>query len=56
LKKAIRDLKKQMRKVTHKATKTKTIIEGNRGFLIKDGKPTSIAKIKIEVIPVPQSK
>lgn len=39
LKKAIRELKKEMR------------IKGNRGFLLKDGKLTSNANIKIEVIP-----
>jgi len=39
LKKAIKELKKQVE------------IEGNRGFLIKDGQLTSAAKIKIEVSP-----
>ena len=41
LKKAIRELKRQAQ------------IEGNQGFLIKDGKVTSTAKIRIEVSPAP---
>ncbi|MEI6631937.1 MAG: hypothetical protein WCL25_04925 [bacterium] len=40
LKKAIRELKRERR------------VKGNRGLLLKDGKPTSNANIKIEVIPV----
>ncbi len=56
LKKRIRELKRQMRRVTAHKPKARKIIEGNRGFLIKNGKPTYPAKIKIEVIPVPQDK
>ena len=41
LKKAIRELKRQAQK------------EGNQGFLIRDGKLTSPAKVKIEVSPAP---
>ncbi|MCX5702902.1 MAG: hypothetical protein NT066_00150 [Candidatus Omnitrophica bacterium] len=54
LKDAIRELKKQARKVVSIVIRHKPerIIEGNRGFLIKDGKYTSPAKVKIEVIPV----
>ncbi|MBU3958830.1 MAG: hypothetical protein KKE91_03105 [Candidatus Omnitrophica bacterium] len=56
LKKAIKELKRQMRKVGReikKRTKAKEILEGNRGFLIKDGKPTYPTKVKIEVTPLP---
>ena len=58
LKKAIRELKKQARRVVGAiiAQKPKhpdeNIVEGNRGFLMKDGKYASSAKVKIEVIPV----
>lgn len=57
LKKAIRELKIQMRqahrKVRHKplGTINDTVIAGNRGFLIKDGRSTYPAKIRIEVVP-----
>ena len=53
LKKAIRELKKQKRKVTQEITQIKIdrIIEGNRGYLIKDGKLTSSFKVRIEVMP-----
>lgn len=54
LKKAIREIKQQMRKVTrgvkHKVKKEETH-EGNRGFLLKEGKPTYPAKVRIEVHP-----
>jgi hypothetical protein len=46
LKKAIKELKTKTRKVLGLET------EGNRGFLIKDGRPTS-DKIRIEVVPAP---
>ena len=32
------------------------IMEGNRGFLLKEGKSTYSAKIKIEVKPLPSDK
>lgn len=54
LKKAIRELKSQMRGVTFemkKKAKTYTIIEGNRGFVVKNGIPTYAPKIKIKVEP-----
>jgi chromosome segregation ATPase len=58
-KKAIRELKKQARKVNteikHKA-RLKEITDGNRGFLIKDGKSTYAAKIKIEVMPAAKNE
>lgn len=41
LKKAIKELKRTKR------------LEGNRGFLIKNGQSSSTAKVKIEVTPVP---
>lgn len=58
LKKAIRELKRQMHQVSREIKRktrpqTKKIIEGNRGFLIKDGKSTYIPRVKIEVKPVP---
>lgn len=55
LKKAIKEVKKQMHKVgiqIKQIAKAKEI-EGNRGFLIKDGKSTLTTKVKIEVIPSP---
>jgi chromosome segregation ATPase len=57
LKKAIRELKKQMRKV-HSEVKFKEeirerVLEGNHGFLIKNGKPTYPTKVKIEVKSLP---
>lgn len=57
LKKAIRELKKQVRKIVSAASRQKAelplrIVEGNRGYLIKDGKYTYPAKVKIEVIPL----
>lgn len=55
LKKAIKDLRCKMRKVKveiKEEIKTeKAEIDGNRGFVVRDGKPTFPAKIKIEVIP-----
>jgi len=54
LKKAIRELKRQMRKVNvgiKEKVNHGTVIEGNRGFIVRDGKTTFPAKINIEVIP-----
>ena len=45
LKKAIKELKNHKRKSADRE------IEGNRGFLIKDGQSTAVERIKIEVIP-----
>ena len=45
LKKAIRELKAKKHKVSEMG------IEGNQGFLIKDGQPTVVERVKIEVIP-----
>jgi len=54
LKKAIRQLKLKMRQVKS-AIKKKTVLisdsEGNRGFVVRDGKSTQPAQIKIEVKP-----
>ena len=47
LKKAIRGLR------TNKYNLPVLPEVGNQGYLIKDGQPTSAAKIKIEVVPVP---
>jgi len=57
LKKAIRELKHRVHsakgKIEQKTAKAirNEPIDGNRGFVIKDGKPTQSAKIKIEVAP-----
>jgi chromosome segregation ATPase len=55
LKRAIRELKLQRRKMNLEIMKAKAkeFIEGNLGYLIRDGKPTYPAKIRIEVIPAP---
>ena len=56
LKKAIRELKRQMHKVSieiNQKTQDEKIVEGNHGFLIKDGKPTYPTRVRIEVIPTP---
>lgn len=56
LKKAIRELKIQMRNARwHSGQKAKSeiVIEGNRGYIIKGGKPTYTSTVKIEVTPVP---
>ena len=46
LKKAIRDLR------TRKHNSTILLINGNQGYLTKDGQLTTTAKVKIEVVPV----
>jgi len=55
LKKAIRQIKKKMHTVATKiqetANKKEIIVEGNRGFIIKDGEAIYPAKVKIEVAP-----
>ena len=60
LKKAIKEAKMQIPKVKamiREITRKRRIIEGNRGFLIKNGMSTfPITKIKIEVMPVSTSK
>ncbi len=60
LKKAIRELKKQVRKVRskikYKETADERVFEGNRGFLVKNGKPTYPTKVKIEVKPLPSNE
>jgi len=56
LKKAIRELKRQMRKVSieiNQETQDEKIVEGNHGFLIKDGKLTYPTRVRIKVIPTP---
>ncbi|MBL7070466.1 MAG: hypothetical protein ISS27_03230 [Candidatus Omnitrophica bacterium] len=59
LKQAMRQLKEQAFKVTkqiiHKADEDK-LIEGNNGYLLKDGKPTYPAKIKVEITPATPDK
>ena len=60
LKKTIKEVKVQvqkakavMREIAHK----RRVIEGNRGYLMKNGKPTfPVSKIKIEVMPASASK
>ncbi len=54
LKKAIQALRRKERKVEEvmvQESPTRKIIEGNKGFLVKDGKPTFPLKINIEVTP-----
>ena len=55
LKKAIRELKIKMRKVKAEIRKNKAAlinnIEGNKGFIVKDGKVAQPAWIRIEVKP-----
>lgn len=55
LKKAIRELKIQMRSVTHeiikKAKSSFTVSDGNRGYMLKNGVPTYSPKINIKVEP-----
>lgn len=54
LKKAMRELRKQAQKVGMqiiKKTDVRKTMEGNQGFVIKDGKPNNPAKVKIEVVP-----
>lgn len=56
LKKALKELKKQTRQLRfelRKKAEIQKIIEGNRGYLIKDGKPTYPSKVRIEVKPLP---
>jgi len=48
---SVDELKKAMRELKRRAK-----IEGNRGFLIRDGQLTTPAKVKIEVIPVPKEQ
>lgn len=55
LNRAIKELKRQMRKVRvemRQKVSADRAIEGNRGYIIKDGKPTLGSRVKIEVIPV----
>ena len=64
LKKAIRELKQNMRKAQVSLTVIKQapepisqkIVKGNHGYLIKDGKFNSPNKVVIEVIPAPQKE
>lgn len=59
LKKAIKELRRQMRRVgtqIKEKAQTERIIEGNRGFLIKNGDLTYPAKVAIEVTPVPKKE
>ncbi|MCX5711309.1 MAG: hypothetical protein NT060_05120 [Candidatus Omnitrophica bacterium] len=54
LRKAIRELKKQARKVgvgMIQQSQSEKTLEGNQGFIIKDGLATNPAKVKIEVTP-----
>lgn len=57
LKKAIKELKMKARRLKteiKRKIKTEEFIEGNRGYLVKDGKSTySPLKVRIEVMPLP---
>lgn len=57
LKKAIGEVKKQVRKVAVgmiKKVEKEKVINGNRGFVVNNNKPTAPAKIRIEVNPATQ--
>lgn len=60
LKKAIAELRKKRHRSLleilgiKSGPKEKEVSRGNRGFLVKDGEPTSCEKVKIEVSPVPE--
>ena len=60
LKSTIKEVKIQMHKtkvLMREVTRKIRVIEGNRGFLMKNGKTTyPITKIRIEVMPAPPSK
>ncbi|TBR16638.1 hypothetical protein EPO66_04360 [bacterium] len=59
LKKAIRELKKQMRNAGHEIKKkimSEKKIIGNQGFVIKQGQPTVSSKVKIEVQPAEETR
>jgi chromosome segregation ATPase len=59
LKKAIKELRRQAYKVGQEIKEeiqNDIIMEGNRGFLLKEGKSTYSAKVKIEVKPLPSDK
>ncbi len=59
LKKAIRELKKQMRNAGHEIKKkimSEKKIIGNQGFVIKQGQPTVSSKVKIEVQPAEEAR
>lgn len=53
LRKAITELKRQVGQLRRQIkAKTKDVaLTGNRGFIIRDGKPTQSAKVRIEVVP-----
>ena len=55
LKKAIKEIKRQMRsamiEMEPEIKGAQEIREGNRGYLMKDGRPTKPATIRIEVVP-----
>lgn len=54
LKKAIKELKSQVHKVGNQIKvkiRKEQVSDGNRGFVIKDGKPTYPSRVRIEVNP-----
>lgn len=56
LKKAIRELKKKVsgaRREINGRLEKEHLILGNGGYMLKDGKPTFPARVKIEVVPLP---
>jgi len=59
LKKAIKELKVQARHVVvaiKEKVKAQRLVLGNRGFLVKEGKSTYPARVKIEVNPAPADR
>jgi hypothetical protein len=58
LKKAIRELRRKLSKARPEIAnriRQDRIIIGNGGYMIKDGKPTYPARVKIEVVPLSQT-
>lgn len=53
LRKAIRELKRQVHKVGAGIREQNESAQGNQGFVIKDGKSTTTTKVTIEVAPAP---
>ncbi|MFH1457771.1 MAG: hypothetical protein ABIG31_01215 [Candidatus Omnitrophota bacterium] len=56
LKKAIRELKTRILPSRMETKKPKRRMEGNLGFLMKDGKSTYLGKIRVEVKPAPAAE
>ncbi len=53
LRRAIRELRRQAHNLGTGMREQNESVQGNQGFVIKDGKPTTSGKVKIEVTPAP---